>query len=124
MPDISTCGAAQPSRTSGARDSVRKVPTRRDTSTPNANRPSDARRYTVQVAAYQTRDSAEHLVTKLSARHIVARIAGTKAPFRVRVGRYATDADARAAARELKDKGIDSFITTTDIESGAAPVRP
>ena len=112
------------SRSSGARDSARKVPTRRDTSTPNADRASDARRYTVQVAAYQTRDSAEHLVTKLSARHIVARIAGTKAPFRVRVGRYATDADARAAARELKDKGIEGFITTTDIESAAAPVRP
>ena len=107
---------------SGARR--RPIPRDSDTSTPNANRASEARRYTVQVAAYQTRDSAEHLVTTLSARRIVARIAGTKAPFRVRVGRYATDADARAAARELKDKGIEGFITTTDIESAAAPVRP
>jgi len=104
-------------------DAARKEPARRDTAKPNANRPAETR-YTVQVAAYQTRDSAEQLVTKLGARGIIARIAGTKPPFRVRIGHYATDADARAAARELKDKGIDGFITTTDVERATATVRP
>jgi len=113
--DVDTVSAAR---------AISPTPTRRDTSSPNANKPLADRRYTVQVAAYVTRDSAEKLVSKLSARSIVARIAGTRAPFRVRVGRYATDAEARAAARELKDKGIDGFITTTDVESVPAPVRP
>jgi len=40
------------------------------------------------------------------------------------VGRYATDAAATAVARELKEKGIVGFVTTTDNESAPAPVRP
>jgi hypothetical protein len=51
-------------------------------------------------------------------------VPSTTAPYRVRVGRYATDASATAAARELKEKGIIGFVTTTDSESAPAPVRP
>ena len=77
------------------------------------------------MAAYDTREAAEQLVTRLSARGIVARmVPSTTAPYRVRVGRYATDAAASAAARELKDKGIVGFVTTTDNETAATPVRP
>ncbi|HKW09494.1 MAG TPA: SPOR domain-containing protein, partial [Gemmatimonadaceae bacterium] len=76
-----------------------------------------------QVAAYATKDSAESLVTKLGARGIVARVATSAKPFRVRIGHYATDAEATAATRELKGKGIEGFVTTTDNESASAPVR-
>jgi cell division protein FtsN len=89
---------------------------------PNGN-PAPAKRFTVQVAAYQTREAADQLINRLSARGITARVIGSSAPYRVRIGHYATDADATAAARELKGKGIEGFVTTTDNE-GAPPRVP
>lgn len=109
----------RPRRDSTTRDSARRKP-----AAPNAGTASVAGRFTVQVAAYDTRQAAEQLVTRLSGRGIVARmVPSTTAPYRVRVGRYATDALATAAARELKEKGIIGFVTTTDTESPPAPVR-
>ena len=106
----------RPRRDSTAKDSSRRKPV-----APNAGTTG---RFTIQVAAYDTRQSAEQLVTRLSARGIVARLVpSTTAPYRVRIGRYATDEAATAAARELKEKGITGFVTTTDNESAAAPVR-
>jgi TolA-binding protein len=104
-------------------DSVRKAPARRDTEpAPNGN-PASAKRFTVQVAAYQTREAADQLINRLSARGITARVIGSSAPYRVRIGHYATDGEATAAARELKGKGIEGFVTTTDNE-GAPPRVP
>ena len=98
-------------------DSARRKPV-----APNAGGAATTGRYTVQIAAYDTRQAAEQLVTRLSARGIVARIVpSSAAPYRVRVGRYATDAAATTAARELKEKGIVGFVTTTDNESASAP---
>ena len=109
----------RPRRDSAAKDSARRKP-----AAPNAGTTSTSGRFTIQVAAYDTRQSAEQLVTRLSARGIVARLVpSTTAPYRVRIGRYATDEAATAAARELKEKGITGFVTTTDNESAAAPVR-
>jgi len=106
------------------RDSTIVDSARRKPVAPNAAVTAATGRFTVQVAAYDTRQAAEQLVTRLSGRGIVARIvSSTAAPYRVRVGRYATDAAATAAARELKEKGIVGFVTTTDNESAAAPVR-
>ena len=85
--------------------------------------PAPTGRYTVQVAAYDTRASAERLVTKLGERGIVARVVGTAAPFRVRIGHYATDAAATDAVRQLKSKGMEGFVTTTDNES-PTPRKP
>lgn len=106
------------------RDSTRSDSGRRKPVKPDADAPAASGRFTIQVAAYDTRQAAEQLVTRLSARGIVARIVpATTAPYRVRVGRYATDAAATAEARELKEKGIVGFVTTTDNESAPAPVR-
>lgn len=106
-------------RDSAVVDSARRKPI-----APNAAAAPATGRFTVQVAAYDTRQAAEQLVTRLSARGIVARIVpSTAAPYRVRVGRYATDTAATAAARELKEKGIVGFVTTTDNESAPVPVR-
>jgi cell division protein FtsN len=77
----------------------------------------------VQVAAYDTKASAERLVTRLGERGIVARVAGTAAPFRVRIGHYPSDAAATEVVRQLKSKGIEGFVTTSDNEN-AAPAKP
>ena len=57
--------------------------------------------FTVQVAAYDTRSAAEKLATKLRGQGLEARVVGTAKPFRVRVGRYATRADAEDASRRI-----------------------
>ena len=89
---------------------------------PNEEKPTTGKKFTVQVAAYDTRASAEQLVERLKGRGITARLVeSTSAPYRVRVGHFATDAEAAAAARELKDKGIVGFVTTTDNERSARP---
>jgi cell division septation protein DedD len=119
-----------PTRDTTRVDTTRAAPPRRDSASGEAERHapvspngSATRRYTVQVAAYETKDAAEQLVSRLSARGIVARVAGARAPYRVRVGHYATDAEATVAARGLKEKGIEGFVTTTDNESSTAAVR-
>ncbi|HKW11293.1 MAG TPA: SPOR domain-containing protein, partial [Gemmatimonadaceae bacterium] len=86
-------------------DTTRRPVTTKDTArrsspAPNGGPKSPTGRYTVQVAAYATKDSAESLVTKLGARGIVARVATSAKPFRVRIGHYATDTEATTAARE------------------------
>jgi cell division septation protein DedD len=102
---------------------TRRPPARRETTTSGGGA-TVAKRYTVQVAAYDSRESANELVNRLGARGIVARVVNSpSAPYRVRVGHYATDAEATAAMRELKDKGITGFVTTTDNESAPAPVK-
>ncbi|HKO16805.1 MAG TPA: SPOR domain-containing protein, partial [Gemmatimonadaceae bacterium] len=84
--------------------------------------PATVRRYTVQVAAYASRAAAEQLVARLKQRGISARVVspGT-APFRVRVGLYATEREAGALARELAAKGIEGFVTAEVVEAGREP---
>lgn len=104
------------------RDSVPSGGAHREATAPNAE--TAAKRYTVQLAAYDTRESADQLVSRLSARGIVARVVGkSTAPYRVRVGHYANDAEATAALRELKRKGLEGFVTTTDNETAPPAVR-
>ncbi len=75
-------------------------------------------RFTVQVAAYDTRADAAALAARLAARGLDARVeAGGRlpdtAPFRVRIGRYATRTEAATAQRTLKAKGLAGFIATS-----------
>lgn len=77
---------------------------------PTTPAPSAARAYSVQVAATSTRAGAQTIVNRMSARGYEARIDGTTAPFRVRVGRYDTRAAAARVLNEMKGKGIDGFI--------------
>lgn len=62
-------------------------------------------KWTVQIAAYQTKADADALVKRLSARNIDAHIAGTKKPYRVQVGRFATRAEAAEELATLKKNG-------------------
>jgi|GEM_PF-925226 len=69
-----------------------------------------AGRFTVQVAAYKTRAQANTLAKKLNANKLNAFVAGTRQPFRVNVGRYATRAEATEALAALKKKGQSGFV--------------
>ena len=67
--------------------------------------------YTVQVAAYNKRSEADKLVTSLKNRGYEARVDGTAAPFRVRIGRYASEHDAEVALGKIKAKHMEGFVT-------------
>lgn len=67
-------------------------------------------KWTVQIAAYDTRAQADALVKRLSTKHIDAHSAGSKKPFRVQVGRYATRAEATSELTALKKKGQTGFV--------------
>jgi cell division septation protein DedD len=67
--------------------------------------------YSVQIAAYNSREPALNLANLLVERGLEARVDGIAAPFRVRVGKYSTRADAAKAAASLKAQGHNGFIT-------------
>lgn len=69
-----------------------------------------AGRYSVQLAAYDTRTEANDAVQRFAKRDIAARVDGEQKPFRVRVGYYATRADATTALNKLKRLGLDGFV--------------
>ncbi|GLC24992.1 SPOR domain-containing protein [Roseisolibacter agri] len=71
-------------------------------------------RWTVQLAAYDRRPDAEAMAARLVARGVEARVSGDARPFRVRVGRWATRAEAVAAQRELAGKGMRGFVTDAE----------
>ncbi|HEY4733572.1 MAG TPA: SPOR domain-containing protein [Gemmatimonadaceae bacterium] len=66
--------------------------------------------YSVQVAAYNHRADADKLVATLKGRGYAARVDGNVTPFRVRIGRYATENDAEDALKRLKAKRMDGFV--------------
>jgi cell division protein FtsN len=66
--------------------------------------------YSVQVAAYNHKVDADKLASSLIKRGYAARVDGTVAPFRVRIGRYATNGDAEDALRKIKSKHMDGFV--------------
>lgn len=66
--------------------------------------------YSVQVAAYSHKAEADKLTTSLVKRGYQARVDGEVAPFRVRIGRYATTKDAEDALKRIKAKQMDGFV--------------
>lgn len=66
--------------------------------------------YSVQVAAYNRKSEADKLVSSLTNRGYQARVDGAAAPFRVRIGRYATNKEAEDALRRIKAKNMDGFV--------------
>lgn len=78
---------------------------------PAATGPAPAAYYSVQVAAYDSPETASRMVQQLAARGLEARVDGAAAPYRIRVGKYATRADAVKAAADLKAMGHSGFVT-------------
>jgi cell division septation protein DedD len=66
--------------------------------------------YSVQVAAYNHNADAEKLVATLTKRGYAARVDGSVAPFRVRIGRYASENGAEEALKKIKAKHMDGFV--------------
>jgi cell division septation protein DedD len=84
---------------------------------PAAQSASTARAYSVQAAAFPTRDAATSFMETLKARGYDVRIFGTENPFRVRIGRFATRAEATALAKELQTKMIsrDAWVVEAEV---------
>ena len=66
--------------------------------------------YSVQLAAYDSREPALRLMQVLKSRGIDARVDGRVRPYRVRVGKYTTRAQAEQAAARLKAQGHGGFV--------------
>jgi len=104
--------------TKPAPQSPRPVPTEANDAKPSIVDPAKAPKvtaspttgYSVQVAAYNHKADADKLVATLKGRGYAARVDGTVTPFRVRIGRYATENDAEDALKKLKVKRIDGFV--------------
>ena len=78
--------------------------------TPTPAKVGSTSEYSVQVAAYTHRSDAEKLSRTLITRGYQARVDGNVAPFRVRIGLYATENDAEAALKRIKAKHMDGFV--------------
>lgn len=78
---------------------------------PATNTSANAGRFTVQIAAFKTRAQANTLARKLNGAKLNAFVAGSKQPFRVNVGRYATRAEATETLAALRKKGQKGFVT-------------
>lgn len=70
--------------------------------------------YSVQVAAFQRKRDADAAAARLKARGFPVRVVGTRAPFRVRVGRYATRADAVAAQGRMKRSRVNGIVVEAE----------
>lgn len=66
--------------------------------------------FSVQVAAYDSQEAAQRMAAGLVARGLEARVDGTTRPFRVRIGKYASRADAVKMAQTLKRQGQNGFV--------------
>jgi len=66
--------------------------------------------WSVQVAAYNKKPDADKLAATLANRGYDARVDGTVAPFRVRIGRYPSAREAEAALAEIKSKKMAGFV--------------
>lgn len=109
-----TAGGADSAATDTARvDSTRaarRAPARSTPAVPPSTARSQRTFYSVQVAAYDSQEPATRMAKTLVARGIEARVDGKARPFRVRVGKYATRAEAVRAQVSLKAQGINGFI--------------
>jgi cell division protein FtsN len=72
--------------------------------------------WSVQIAAYDKKAEADAMVAKLKKRGYEARVSGTSAPFRVRIGHYPTQAQASAVMRSLKAKQINGFVVKAETQ--------
>jgi cell division protein FtsN len=71
---------------------------------------SSSSTYSVQVAAYNHKPDASKLASSLVKRGYSARVDGETLPFRVRIGRYTTAAEAEKALAQIKAKHMTGFV--------------
>ncbi|MCI0435401.1 MAG: SPOR domain-containing protein [Gemmatimonadetes bacterium] len=70
------------------------------------------RLYGVQIGAFGTREAAEQIVTRLSARGIESRIVTLEGGslFRVRTGRFTDTREAESLARRIREAGFEAIV--------------
>ena len=78
---------------------------------PRSTATSGSAFYSVQVAAYESREPATRMARLLVSRGLEARVDGKARPYRVRVGKYSARSEAVKAAATLKSQGIGGFVT-------------
>jgi cell division septation protein DedD len=116
--------ARDTAKTTPARDTAKTLPARDTAKAPSRARPAASQPtkaaapapagksvYSVQVAAYDSREAAVRMAELLGTRGLDARVDGTQQPFRVRVGRFATRAEAVRLQQTLKAQGQNGFVT-------------
>jgi cell division septation protein DedD len=108
-PPTDTVKASPPRDT--AKAPTRPRPTASQPTKTSAPAPAGKSVYSVQVAAYDSREAAVRMAELLGTRGLDARVDGTKQPFRVRVGRFATRAEAVRLQQSLKAQGQNGFVT-------------
>jgi cell division septation protein DedD len=91
-------------------DSVAADSTRRAS---EEKRPTTKGKWSVQVAAFGTRDDALALAKKLKKRDVDARVTADK-PWRVRIGHYTTRADAVEAAKRFSSKKSKALVVEAE----------
>jgi len=99
---------------------ARTPPPRRDSVVPPRAPATDTARagpgktYSLQVAAFNKQRDAVALSDVLKQRGFPVRVWGTKAPFRVRVGRYPTREDAEAALVRMKAARVNGIVVEAE----------
>lgn len=76
--------------------------------------PKPTKEWSVQVAAFPKQRDADALAEVLTQRGFPVRVWGTKAPFRVRVGRYATREEAEAAKGRMKASRVNGMVVEAE----------
>lgn len=76
--------------------------------------PARAAAFSVQVAAYTAQRDATSLAAHLKQRGYDARVVGNGAPYRVRVGRYATREEASAALTKMKAARVNGIVVEAE----------
>ena len=119
---VKKIASAAPTRDTAAKKTTTSSPTpTRDTATRKAPTsvpaPAAAQRFTVQVAAFDTKGEADQLVDRLKKRGLAARVSGTARPFRVRIGRYANETAAADVLKTLRAQGMNGFVTPAEPEA-------
>jgi tetratricopeptide (TPR) repeat protein len=109
-----TAGEPQPvaaSRTARTNRSARTTHDSRTTHDTTHDTTADRGRFTVQIAAYNTKSLAEKLRAGLASKGLDAHVDVGGRYYRVTVGRYATRREAVDAAAKLRTQHIDGFVT-------------
>ena len=79
-----------------------------------ASPPAPIKEFSVQVAAFPKVRDAVALAEVLQQRGFQVRVWGSKAPFRVREGRYSSRADAEAARTRMKASRVNGIVVEAE----------
>jgi cell division septation protein DedD len=112
---VTTTVTAPPKAAETTKPPVKEKVTPPETPATTATPANSEKVFSVQVAAYNVKSQADAMVAKLKKSGYEARVDGASAPFRVRIGKYATQAQAAAVQRSLKAKKITGFVVQADI---------